>query len=310
MSKNSATPPLPAPGPFCALVDAQLSLLALGELESEAAASANEHLADCAWCQQRLREYETVHAALHRTYAPPLPDATPAIPWAEIERMEAEVDQSVGGGEVFDRSMGRRLAQTRLAPSARTRRIAASLGTLAAAILIIVLLGSLLGWQRGIGGKPPQPTPTLDPQTRAYVTVLHTYYQPLFVAAAQDTVCEAAYSGAAASTKESALQSCRATSASVVSTAQTLADQLQTAYPPARWQTAHDDLKAAAQATINIFTARVAAIDAHNTSQFDEMIPQTHAVLGQYCGPIALINAGLPASEGLNPPNLSGCPSG
>lgn len=308
MSSNHAMPPSPQPGPFCALVDPQLSLLALGELEPEEAAAANEHLAGCAWCRQRLREYETVHAALHRTYAPLLPDAAPAIHWAEIVRLEEEVDQREEDGQALGGGPGRASARSRQQPPSRTRRIMASFGALAAAALIIVLLGSLLGWQRGIGGGPtPTPTPTLDPQTRAYVTLLHTYYQPVFVATTQDTACEAAYGSAALSAKASALQACRATSAAVASAAQTLADQLQTAEPPARWQTANDGLKAAVQATVRLYTARVAAIDAQSISQFDALIPQTHAVLGQYCGPIALINAGLPASEGFNTPNLIGC---
>ena len=78
MNSDSVTPPGPTPGPFCALVDAQLSLLALGELEPEearlrrpsiwrAARGASSGCASMRRCMRRI----------HRTYAPPLPDASP-----------------------------------------------------------------------------------------------------------------------------------------------------------------------------------------------------------------------------------------
>lgn len=304
MSSNHTTPP-PVPGPFCAIVDPLLSLLALGELESVDAASANDHLAGCAWCQRRLREYETVHAALHRTYAPALPDLAPPS-WSTIVALEAEREEDENAAEGTVQAPT--LPRMHFAQAPHRRHIAAGAGALAAAILLIALLGSLLGWQHGFGGTPqPTPVPTLDSQTRTYVTMLHAYYQPVFVTLAQDKICEAAYMNAAASTKMNALLACRSTSQAVASAAQTLADQLQRAVPPARWQTAHHDLRTAVQATVNIYTARVEAIDAGSTSQFDALIPQTHAVLSQYCSPIELINAGLPASDGLNSPNLTTC---
>ena len=45
-------------------------------------------------------------------------------------------------------------------------------------------------------------------------------------------------------------------------------------------------------------------IQAAVSSKIDALISQAHATLGQYCAPIALINAGLPPSEGINAPNL------
>jgi streptogramin lyase len=65
MSMNHKTPS-PAPRPLCALYTPRLALLVQNQLDANEAAEVRAHLAECEFCQLRLREYEMVWGALHR----------------------------------------------------------------------------------------------------------------------------------------------------------------------------------------------------------------------------------------------------
>jgi putative zinc finger protein len=306
MNTNHASAVPPEPGPLCAVADPLLPLLYLGELEPEQAMWVREHMAGCEWCERRLREYETVDAALHHLYAPTSALASGAAPTFSWERIISAVDELVEHENIHEdeqpnANMLRQGIVRRSWSSTGQRRLLTNLSALAAALLLVVLAGSLFARLEGLW---PGAGPTLDPQSQAYVSVLRNYYQPVFVATSLDTDCQNTYGAAAPSRKLAALLNCRATAAAAVTSAQALSDHLASASPPARWQTADAALKQAAAATVAVYNQRVAAIDAHDTAQFDALGPQTASVLAQYCGPIAQINADLPPGDTFNGPKM------
>ena len=68
MSENHATP-RPTPKPLCAIFEPLLPLLRSDGLTVEDRTALEEHLADCAWCQNQLATLDVVDAALRRHYA-------------------------------------------------------------------------------------------------------------------------------------------------------------------------------------------------------------------------------------------------
>src|SRR5579862_6606843 len=57
------------PGPDCAQFAPLLPLLTSGVLEPDETRAIHDHLAHCAWCQQQIREYETMEAAMRERFS-------------------------------------------------------------------------------------------------------------------------------------------------------------------------------------------------------------------------------------------------
>jgi hypothetical protein len=259
-------------------------------LPSDEAYAVGEHLAGCAWCRAKVAQYDALHAALRRHYDP---DAMIAPVVAPIPSVGVIAARSARPAHPTPE----RLAAPRWSVGRPRARLPLSLGTVAA-LLVIALFGVVLGWQRGVGAGS---TPTLDPQAQAYVEVLHADYLPLLDALGADRrQCIAAYESAPAADKPQALSACKPVETNVVTASQTLLADLAATPTPSRWRSADAQLNAWAQALIAIYTHRIQAIDAHNTTQFVALVDaEIDPAAGRSCAPIQRINAELPPGSQL-----------
>jgi hypothetical protein len=181
MSERSASAPPPAPGPLCAAYAPLLPLLDAQALAPEQEKSLREHLANCAWCQNQRAAYTVVEAALRRQYAAipsarPLTledimranhfDTQPAKTGRPAKRHELRTSTLPDLPELSDSSRGAHgegRDQSRAKPWA-------TLGAVAAAVLLVVLAASLFEGLRPHtpGGVPvsrlatPPPAPTCN----------------------------------------------------------------------------------------------------------------------------------------------------
>jgi len=302
MSMNHHTPS-PAPQPLCAIYLPQLSLLVLDQLEATQEKAIRDHLADCEYCQWRLREFEILQGALHRHFGVnPSEAAAPGPRGARGRPLRAEVPPVFTLEDIMHASQQDRDTQARPTQppprlperSAARRRMLTAFGAIAAVLVLAVLAASLFA---NLGSRNPrpaaQPTPTRDTQAQAYLAVLQTYLRPLSADIAADDACDFREGSAPVSNKLNIALSCRPAEAAAVRDAQALAAHL-TVPPPARWQTADAELKSAVAATIRVYTQLVAALDAQNVSQWEGLYLQLANVFSAYCAPLAQINADQP----------------
>lgn len=292
MNHTSRPQPPLQPRALCAAYAPLLPLLGTGGLAPDEAGELRAHLAECDWCQAKLAEYDTLYAALRRQFgadavAVKLPSVHAIASRGRVAPISAPV-RSVAPRRVFLRHLPRVPLRAEVA----------------AALLVIVLLGALLGWQRHLlpGGPPP-----LDPQARAYLAVLHADYQPVLDAlGVNDRQCINAFGAAPQADKPGDMLACRPVEQAVVTTSQHLLNDLATTPPPARWRTADGQLKSWARALIKAFTDRIHAIDAGDITRFVALSDsEVYPAIVLSCGPIEQINASLPPDRQL-PATASG----
>jgi hypothetical protein len=295
------------------------------------------HLADCAWCRQQLATYDVVDEALRRHYSAQsvFGAGGQAHRQAPVERPIREVPPMRGivsrasvnpeadewerlplspSGAASVPSPGSTGAYSSLTPLVRVAFVLV-LGALA--LGLFARLGGLDGAVRTVpaaqapaagvpvaSGLPTTSTAplVLDQQAQAYILLLHTYYQPLYAELVGSITCDGAYTHAMPGDRLAALLSCRDVEMAVVASAQTLSRHLQVATPPARWQLAHLVLIQAVQATSVAYQQRIAAIDAHSSTLFDQAIVSTPDLLRQFCDPIIQVNAALAMGDLLDAP--------
>lgn len=306
MNMNHHTP-FPAPRPFCALVTPRLALLVLDKLDADEAAAARAHLAECDYCQWRLREYEILRGALHRHFgvAPSVEQAQPATAVSDTTRERAvrrtappllTLEDIMHAANQEDRSTATNQQPRRLPePSPRKRRLTA-LGALAAALIVAVLAASLFASRNQ--GPAAKPTPSSDPVTKAYVSVLQQYYQAWYRAEVPEyNQCSAPFEANAENPAQlqPLLAPCRPVEVAAITAAQTLLDHLATTPPPARWQAADSELKGALKVNVGFHTAKLRAIDAQSGSQYLAIDRNVGIPMGGlFCDPIQQFNAGPP----------------
>jgi len=152
MSEHSASAPPPTPGPLCAAYSPLLPLLGTQALSPEQEVSLRAHLADCAWCQNQLATYAVVEAALRRHYTS-IPSARP-LTLEDIMRADQFDTQPATTGRPTNRHELRTTNLPDLSDSSRgasrgadrdqnRTKPWATLGAVAAALLVVVLAASL-----------------------------------------------------------------------------------------------------------------------------------------------------------------------
>jgi len=173
MSMNHHTP-LPAPKPLCAVFKPQLPLLTLGKLTLDEATEVRAHLADCAYCQLHLREYEILAEALHRHFggAPSLPMRgatrarhTPTSPPEPPPMFTLE--------DIMNASQPETPVQTMQPPPheppQQRHATLALFGAIAAALVVVILAASLFAYF-GLRPSGPAAKPTPSPRSQAPAT--------------------------------------------------------------------------------------------------------------------------------------------
>jgi hypothetical protein len=279
----------------------RLPLLRVHELEPDQAEELRCHLVGCAWCQSVLATYDIVEDALRRHFSP----GGTALTEVTLEDIIRTTDREEVEPLVFDEpAPWHERASTSPpwrehidVPHRRRRMSVVGAIEALAALLIIALLGGLLASRHLVGPGPastPIPTtplPTLDAQTQAYVTVLNTYYRPLFTAGVAAKQCYVQFENTG---KLTDLLACRDPIASELAAAQTLRTQLATATPPPRWQSLHTALQQAVQGLIDVNTVQLAAIDAQDGAHFLSPNGRLGDVLSAFCPIFAQLNAGPP----------------
>jgi hypothetical protein len=181
MNTNHRTPP-PLPTPLCALFDAQVALLGAGVLQAHDEAGVHVHLAECAYCQARLREYERVSEALrilvHADADSAAGEGSPPTVHVDPQRPAADRGAHMTLDEIMRASQARPESSSAQAPgrssfppsrprpgrlSTPPRRLRAPLGAIAAVLVLAVLAASLFGvvhFPYGPAGmSSPTPTP-------------------------------------------------------------------------------------------------------------------------------------------------------
>jgi hypothetical protein len=135
------------------------------------------------------------------------------------------------------------------------------------------------------------PTPTLDAESQAYVTLLRTYYTPLVTADQAEKLC---YIQVETTRKLSDLLPCRSPFADMVAVEQTLRTQLATAVPPARWQAQHTALQQAVQGLLGVQSDELAAIDAQDIARFLSYNERQIDAFSAFCPIVTQLNTGPP----------------
>jgi hypothetical protein len=152
----------------------------------------------------------------------------------------------------------------------------------------------------GCSGAPSQsvtqrphvtPVPTLDAQSQAYVTLLRTYYLPVYSAGIPAAQCAMLVEN---TRKLADLLTCRPLFAAQLAAAQTLRTQLATASPPVRWQTQHTTLQQGLQEWIAFETDELAAIDAQDITRYFSVETRGGDGSDTLCQVITQLNAGPP----------------
>lgn len=315
MTHDTMPGPPQGPGPTCAVYAPLLPLLPTGELTPKQESTTREHLGSCAWCRSRLAEYDTLYAALRSRFDPDVMAAGVPIPSArEIAALGAG---SVAGergrpasrraARVEELEQGAAFARGDV-PRWRVPRVPLRF-EVAAAVLLIALLGGLLLWQHGAGQAGPPP---LDAQSQAYVAVLRANYLPLLDAAGTEgRQCVTAFDKKPAGDRQQAMADCRPLEVTALTASQTLLAQLQAASAPTRWQSADAQLKVWAQVQIDYYAARIQAIDAHDLAAFKQLgdvgMGGGTGSSVSICQAIQQINADLPTDSQLPESALGGC---
>lgn len=290
MSHPPISRPSPQPGALCSAYAPLLPLLNTDGLAPDEVGSVRMHLMDCDWCQARLAEYDALYGALRRRFGQ---DAVVAdVP--SVRTIAALGRRTPISAPV--RSMVPRSPTTR--PLKRFALRVPLRAEVAAALLVVALLGVLLGWQRGLlpGGLAP-----LDPQARAYLAVLHTDYQPVLNALGMDNrQCVNVLISVPSADKHADMIACKPVEQAVVIASQRLLTDLEKTPPPPRWRAADSGLKSWAQALIKAFNDRFRAINANDIARFVDLANSEVAPASNLsCTPIQQINADLPAASRL-----------
>lgn len=185
--------PSHSPRPVCAVMEPLLPLLVRDELAAAEADAVRAHVAGCAWCQDRLREYERLVAGVRDTFAVAWDTGRAKAPWW-LTLEDVARASSRGAAEEGDMETNRHDAAPRAAqvtePAARGRQRPRGrlegLGALAAVLAVAILVGAVLmlhGGPSGGGGGTSTPntaTPgtTSTTITRGNATLLLTpFYQ-------------------------------------------------------------------------------------------------------------------------------------
>lgn len=304
--------PLPAPRSLCALFTPRLSLLVLDKLDADEAAEVRAHLADCDYCQVRLREYEILRGALHRTFGVEPAQPATAVSGATRERAIRRtappvftLEDIMHAANQEDTSTSTSLQPRRLPEPSPRKRVLTALGAIAAVLVLSVLAASLFASR-----NPGPAVKTSDPVTKAYVSVLQQYYQAWIRAETPEyNQCSAPFEANAENPDQlqPLLAPCRPLEVASIDATQALLDHLATTPPPARWQVADGELKQALKVAIGFHTVKLRAIDAQSVPQFlavDRNVGIPMAAL--FCDPIQQFNAGPPP---LDPrlPSVVGC---
>ncbi|HEV2239266.1 MAG TPA: hypothetical protein VGR57_21600 [Ktedonobacterales bacterium] len=315
MSNNHRTP-RPVPRALCAAFAPLLPLLSLDALDQEEAAAVAAHLHTCDYCRREVADYRDLRAAILREDAADAADED-ALPLLTLAAVRDVADREEAEPFVFDTPPPR--WERPASPIRRRWRMANTFEALAA-VLVIALIGGLLAWHGGAGpAHMPTPTPTLDPQSQAYVTMLRTYYVPLADAYQPAFDC---YENLIAPlggnvpimtpsvvehAPSSVLDACRAPVQAELAAAQALNAHLASAAPPSRWQSQHAALRQSTQAIISFASKELQGITTHSVALY--LSPGNgieEAVL--FCTPIQQINAGPPRlSPQLPPPYQYQC---
>jgi hypothetical protein len=303
----------PAPGLFCATYEPLLALHHTGELDPTERTSLLTHLATCERCQERLGEYATVYGALLKHFgreisAPPVLFTLDDIVRAADEE-DAGVPAPVASGR--DTSLPRSAWPVELPRDRPALRPFGSGWAAVAAVLLIALLAGALFRFHGApsaGSKEVViPTPTLDPTSEAYVSVLRTYYPP-FIAAEEQEFEQCALPITHFSPPE-VLAPCRPVELAAITAAQTLVDHLVATPPPARWQAQDAALKQALRAAIAYNTERIHDIDAKAVVPFYLTRTDGGAAGSLLCTTILQIDRGPPPlSPGFSLPDYARSP--
>jgi hypothetical protein len=265
-----------------------------GSVSATERAAMEAHLAECAECRLALAAYRRLYTLARSPLR--LGDGG-AGALAEYRPL------------MLEETMITTDPDTRSAPPWRrppTRLTA--LGGIAAVLVIAILAATLFAHFRS-PTQPvtprPTPTPALDAQSQAYVTLLRTYYLPFADADDVGVNCWGKVKAAAKSNQEQLMATCRSPEAAELALGQTLHAQLAAAAPPTRWQAAHAALQQAVDGLRALVTEEVAAIDAQDVGRYLDVFTSLES---QFCAPIAQLNAGPPPlSPKLYTPNASNC---
>jgi hypothetical protein len=186
----------------------------------------------------------------------------------------------------------------------------------AACFLSLLSLVVLLAGCAAVQSAPTKPigtsTPSRDPATQAYLSVLQQYYAPFSVASHEEiTACSDTFEKGTAAQLQHQLAPCRPVEMTTIAATQAVLDHLAMVSPPARWQTADHELKQALQAGIAFLAAKIHAIDDQSVSEYLAAENNQGVQAGKlFCDPIAQFNAGPPPlSPPLLPPVLGLCQS-
>jgi hypothetical protein len=165
---------------------------------------------------------------------------------------------------------------------------------------LLLLLGAGATLLVGCAGaapsaRAPTPTATLDATTQVYLTVLRTYYVPWVqdLLDLRDETCNYRFLQLTAAQQTQKLPMCRPGVVTEIAAGTTVIAQLAMAQPPARWQTAHAELKQAMQAAEAFDVQRLQAIDAHSVSRYVSLVSGIPDVGQRFCNPISVFNAEL-----------------
>lgn len=150
-------------------------------------------------------------------------------------------------------------------------------------ILIVLFSGCGAAQANPTVPQTTTPSPTNDPVVQSYVVGVHTYYPPLSDAILyEDEHCR--------TVKPTPWTTCQAASASVFTAGQTLLAQLPPAPPAAPWPTLDGTLKQAVHAVLSAYTARAAAIAAHNSAAFEDGSVAIIQAVSQQCDLVSQFN--------------------
>lgn len=167
--------------------------------------------------------------------------------------------------------------------------------TIVCCLAFAALLAGCASARSGTTLSAATPTPSADPATQAYVSLLRHYYVPMANANGSAKNCFIRVEQTLARLQAGQMAHCQTPMAAELTAAQTLRAQLAETAPPAQWQAQHAALKSAVQALINLTTEQVQAIDAGDVNRFlNTGMPVAGAVMTQFCDPIAQIDAGPP----------------
>jgi hypothetical protein len=313
MNHNHHTPQ-PTPGALCLAYASLLPLLSLGKLDQDERAAVALHVATCAHCRREVGDFDRLRDALRREDMRAIGAETGALA-ISLADVQHAADHEGADALVFDGSAPWQERpgvpipwRERIGIPHRRRRMAV-VGAIEAlaALLVIALLGGLLA-SRHPAGPGPSGSPRLDVASQAYLTMLHTYYDPLVPAnhTAQDCVhTSATWDPSQTAERFQLMLTCRPPLVTELTAAQIFTAKLATAVPPARWRAEHAMLGTAMADLFTVLNSQIAAIDARSLAQFVGTLDQAASLRHMFETPIAQINLQIHAGPPPLPPPLT-----